>query len=342
MNYRQKRYLLLTLDPVHIGTGGYRLGRVDNTIAREPGTNLPKIPGTSLAGAVRSYAAMRYNKPDCAGQGQASDTRQAHCGAVTCPICYTFGFTKDNSGFAGTVSLSDAHLLFFPVYSMAGPVWVTTPPRVHEAGLVMTGDQPDDDKVTGSFSNRQEPLNLGWLMFEYGGDARINLPDPSPFTAAQLALWQAMTSRLVFTTEKLFSQIVNSNLEVRTSVSINPHTGAAEEHALFTYEAIPRASWLYFDVVEDDYRRDENGNSRFPATSRKNRLQVARNQQGEVTERKYHDNNGEALGKTWSSPLEVLEDGLELIRHLGVGGMGTRGFGRVQVAGAWQITGGAA
>jgi len=60
--YTQQRLVLMTLDPVHIGTGGYRLGRVDLSIAREPGTNLPKIPGTSLAGAARSYAAMCYEK----------------------------------------------------------------------------------------------------------------------------------------------------------------------------------------------------------------------------------------------------------------------------------------
>lgn len=45
--YKRQRYLLMTTDPVHIGTGGYRLGRVDNSIVREPGTRIPKIPGTS-------------------------------------------------------------------------------------------------------------------------------------------------------------------------------------------------------------------------------------------------------------------------------------------------------
>ena len=44
----EHKLLFLTLDPVHIGTGGYRLGRVDLSIVREPGTDLPKIPGTSL------------------------------------------------------------------------------------------------------------------------------------------------------------------------------------------------------------------------------------------------------------------------------------------------------
>jgi CRISPR/Cas system CMR subunit Cmr4 (Cas7 group RAMP superfamily) len=49
----------MALDPIHIGTGRYRLGRVDAAIACEPGLKLPKIPGTSLHGAARYYAAYR-------------------------------------------------------------------------------------------------------------------------------------------------------------------------------------------------------------------------------------------------------------------------------------------
>src|SRR5579884_1335515 len=52
------RHLALCLDPVHVGTGGYRLGRVDMSIVRDPATGIPKIPGTSLAGAVRAYAEL--------------------------------------------------------------------------------------------------------------------------------------------------------------------------------------------------------------------------------------------------------------------------------------------
>ena len=35
----------MALDPIHVGTGGARLGRVDNTIVRDPVTRIPKIPG---------------------------------------------------------------------------------------------------------------------------------------------------------------------------------------------------------------------------------------------------------------------------------------------------------
>ena len=47
---------LYALDPTHIGSGGYRLGRVDNTILRDAGTQLPKIPGSSISGTTRSAA----------------------------------------------------------------------------------------------------------------------------------------------------------------------------------------------------------------------------------------------------------------------------------------------
>ena len=96
MSYKKHRYLLMALDPVHVGTGGYRLGRVDLSIVREPGTNVPKIPGTSLSGATRNYAAVRYGSLRCAGQGQPRKDAQGnpipesdHCG--NCPVCYTFG-----------------------------------------------------------------------------------------------------------------------------------------------------------------------------------------------------------------------------------------------------------
>jgi CRISPR-associated protein Cmr4 len=44
----------LAIDPIHVGTGGARLGRVDSTIVRDPATQIPKIPGSSLAGVYRA------------------------------------------------------------------------------------------------------------------------------------------------------------------------------------------------------------------------------------------------------------------------------------------------
>jgi len=289
----------MTLDPVHIGTGGYRLGRVDLSIVREPGTNLPKIPGTSLAGAARSYAAMRYGKIQCAGQGGGA---QPHCGQPTCPICYTFGTARGTAGGnAGTVSLSDARLLLFPVHSMAGPVWVTTKSCLEEAGFEVTAPDLAREKCATTLPDWKKPLNLGWLLLEcQDGEVKINLKNPPQH-------WKTVADRLVLVHESLLSHIVNSNLEVRTSVSIDPHTGAAAEGALFTYEALPRATWLWMDVVEDDYRKQ------FP-----------------VDDPKAREFNHQR-------PLDVVRAGLQLAEYLGIGGMGTRGFGRIKLMADWEV-----
>ena len=331
--YRQERYLLMTLDPLHVGTGGNRLGRVDNSIVREPGTRLPKIPGTSLHGAIRQYAAVRYEKISCAGSGQG---KQEHCRSRQCPICYTFGYLKGQAGGeSGRVSIGDARLLLFPVYSLAGPIWVTCP------GILREFDVPEQDPVREedgkeiqlvklpSDLQAQSYLNLGWLMLEKAGDVfdwseKIN------------GIPEEIQKRVVLVSDKLFSQIVNSNLEVRTSVSIDPETGAAADKALFTYEAIPRSAILWLDVVEDDFKGAKDRH--FPRTENKCKVEEVEKENG-AKEDRYTDNAGNPLGngEVWEKPLDVVTAGIKLAKLLGVGGMGTRGFGRVRTVAHWEV-----
>ena len=330
MSFSTNRYLLMTVDPVHIGTGGTRLGRVDNSIVRESGTRLPKIPGTSLSGAIRSYAAYRYGKRQCAGQG-------GHCGQPTCPICYTFGSISDDRSYSGIVSIGDARMLLFPVYSMTGPVWVTSPSTLEDFGI--KGQTVDDEKAKWNNGiTDQKHLNLGWLMVEKDEtdkDEIWQVPEDLKDRLPELAC-----DRIVLVSDKLFSQVVNSNLEVRTSVAINPETGAAEDKALFTYEAIPRSAFLWMDVVVDDFRvafpsldrlekwLKENGND-FAAveTPNRNDLKNAGYKDAEAKEtlEKY-----KAASLIWNDSASVVTAGLEWAEHLGIGGMGTRGFGRVR------------
>lgn len=283
--YLYQRYWLMTLDPVHPGTGGYRLGRVDNSIAREPGTRLPKIPGSSLHGAARSYAAYLYETPKAAGQSQDEIENPAQN-----PVCYTFGYLKGKQVSSGVVNLFDAHILLFPVHSMLGPVWVSTPQRLREAGFSSVPEgEPAEGECWTTF-NHTSGLNLGWLMLKAAVQVQIQPPKEGK-------TWDAVAGCIVLVHDSLFSHIVNSNLEVRTSVSIDPETGAAAERALYTYEAIPRATFLTAEVVLNDYAQ------KFPQNAR------------------------------WDSPLQVVEAGLRMMEYLGVGGMGTRGFGRIKIIG---------
>lgn len=351
--------IVMTLDPVHVGTGGMRLGRVDNTIVREPGTRLPKIPGTSLSGAIRQYAARRFNKTKCAGQ-------KDHCGQPTCPICYTFGFVNSpdtGKSSAGVVSLSDARILLFPVYSMTGPVWVTCPSSLRDMGI--TGIPSLSAKSTALWQadvTDKDCINLGWLMLEKEGGSK-KLP------AVNGNIPTEIQQRMVMVSDEVFSQIVNSNLEVRTSVSIDPETGAASDGALFTYEAIPRAAILWMDVVQDDFRHE------FPSMNKLSKWQALLNKSDEEGKKeqipllrnwnllkkneqndeeafkkamtaakkwvdddcpRYSDLNPATAGKcgngsqTEDTALDVVLAGLDLAEHFGIGGMGTRGFGRIR------------
>jgi CRISPR-associated protein Cmr4 len=99
-------------------------------------------------------------------------------------------------------------------------------------------------------------------------------------------------NRLVAVSDKLFHHLVNDHLEVRTSVKIDDATGAAEAGALFTYEAIPRGTILRLEIYID--------------------------------RRRGIDCEPDKIDRM----LTHCFTGLKL---LGVGGMGTRGFGRLEV-----------
>jgi len=376
--FHRKKYYALTLDPVHVGTGGYRLSRVDNTINREPGTNIPKIPGSSIAGVARAYTAMaiqsenpmvpkkmKYQRPEkvkikqkdgtdaektiyhsCAGKG--ADDGEGHCGQPDCPVCVAFGFSKGKSGssFQGLAQFFDGRILFFPIHSMVGPVWVTSPSVLESAGIKPSDknkvkdwsqlnkqlSQIKDDKREECFyttsSHVNDHLNLGWIYLPRNNDIKIeekNMSKPENWlgegedntskSLTDLGISSRILERLVIVSDSLFPRIVNDNLEVRTSVAIDPATGAAEDGALFTYEAIPRATIIWFEVV---YNKPEYFHIKVPASNGTDLIDK---------EIKHEKENGN--GWTWI--MDNVEKGLSLIEHLGIGGMGTRGMGRVRI-----------
>jgi CRISPR-associated protein Cmr4 len=298
----------MALDPIHVGTGGARLGRVDNTIVRDPVTRIPKVPGSSLAGVMRAYTAMANDKyPNCAGLGQPErDGAGGHCGWADCPVCTVFGFAKGigaSVGFAGLAAFSDMHVLLFPVASQLGPQWITCPMALRQTNIAEfseLGDLPEQQVVYRKADGAagQQQLNLGWLL--------LPVKDwPQLGEIAQkieaLGIPGYIITRLGVVSDKLFTHIVNSNLEVRTSVAIDPACGAAEEGALFTYEALPRGTVLFWEVT-----------CRNPKHFKINQDDV------------------KAVGSP-EKVRDVVTDAHSYLEHLGIGGMGSRGMGRLRV-----------
>ena len=299
--YTIKKYYAIALDPIHIGAGGSRLGRVDLPIIRERGTNIPKIPGTSLSGPARAYTGLQTNKYSCAGRGGEGGEKHCGEGAPACPVCGPYGFSK-GTGFSmqGLAQFFDAHILFFPVASMAGPGWVTSPIALEGLGQNEQFKAPDDGFFTlGEQLKDQKRLNFGWLMLNKG-DGQGNLNNLN-----LQEIPENIKQRAILVSDNLFSLIVDSNLEVRTSVSIDPQTGTAEEGALFTYEAIPRGTVFKFDIAY-------NSGKTFRVSGKELKT----------------EGNGD-VGISWVRTQ--VEKGLKLFETLGIGGMGTRGMGRLKV-----------
>ena len=308
-SHEERKYIGMTLDPVHIGTGGYRLGRVDNTIARDPTTNLPVVFGSSLEGTARTYSAYKLiEEKNCkkyrncigksdeeTGKSDEETEKRVQCGA--CEICLTYGFSIKEKSLHGMAQFSDAQILFFPVHTMYGPVWVTCPRILNDSGLQ---ESVSKDKLKSNFIEKGEKLNLGWIYLE--NEEKISF-DKDKFTDIS----PEILNRIVIVSDTLFSQIVNSNLEVRTSVSIDSKTGAAAQGALFTYEAIPRATVMYFTVT---YLNPKNFDSK---------IMILKDEKGNDKKAKMED------------MIKTVNGGLSLFEFLGIGGMNTRGFGRFKI-----------
>ena len=294
-----KTYFAVTIDPLHIGAGGYRLGRVDNTIVRDPATDLPKFPGTSISGVCRNYAIYALNDKSekdlaekCALGTGLDDKEKNNCGK--CVICKTFGFAngKTQQSQVGKVKFFDGSITAFPVSTLAGPVWVTTASilkRINSSEV----EEPGEKELFINFElpgQKEENLrlNLGWL---YLSCKKKEFSLPEEITGETPG--EEIASRLVVAPEWLFPEIVNSNLEVRTSVSIDFKTGAADSGKLFTYEAVPRATLIQFDVVIDEQRCSDSF--------------------------------------TVDKIKKIVAGGMKLFEPLGLGGMNTRGFGRIKI-----------
>ncbi len=279
---KPKKYFGITLDPVHIGAGGYKLGRVDNTIVRDPATDVPKIPGTSLAGAIRAFAEI-VKKEDNKKIGNSKQFTNLEIENV-------FG----DGSKQGNVRFYDGKILFFPVSSIQGTVWVTTKDiivywlgeiKTKNGEIVKIPDKIENEAYAIKGINSSELLNLGWLLLNTQPNTQNINEEKEIVLPSKL---NDFIKRIVIVSDKLFSHIVNDNLEVRTSVRIDPETGTAVEGALFTYEAIPRGTIIGFEMITDTIKEDDA-----------------------------------------KDIVKLIEATFSYLKLLGIGGMGTRGFGRV-------------
>jgi CRISPR-associated protein Cmr4 len=234
------------LSPLHAGTG-QSVGAIDLPIARERPTGIPLVPGSSVKGALRA----RSKKDD----------------PLTRDV---FGpETASSSEHAGSVQLSDAHLLLLPVRSVAGTfAWTTSPyllsrfardAREAEIRMPLPPAPGKDEQCLVVTSN---------LLLKLGETRRLVLEDldfepviaaagtPLPEIADLLgqllfpdgedcASWRrGLRDRLCLVSDNVMALLLETATEVTARVRLNEETKTVARGALWYEESLPAESIL--------------------------------------------------------------------------------------------------
>ncbi len=235
--YKNGKIMTIVVNsPLHVGAGR-SFGIVDMPIQRERHTQFPKIEGSSIKGALRSYFE----------RNNITNTNKL--------------FGSGDSG--GLLAFTDARILLFPVKSMKGLfAWVTSPSVLHRfkkdleiVGHTSIPDIPEENTVTNNSENivNNEQVILEEYTFNVKKDG----------TTTKFAKWLSkrifpndeyaidrLRKNLVIISDDDFRDFVTMSTEVITRINIDPVKNTVKSGGLFTEEQLPTETVLYSIVAE--------------------------------------------------------------------------------------------
>lgn len=231
------------LTSLHPGAGT-ALGAIDLPIQREAHTQWPMIQGGSVKGVLRDIARRAENNND-----EADGVVQAFGPSVRSDT--------DAREFAGSLAISDARLLAFPVRSLKGVYALMTCPMAIERLVsdctLARVPAPADLQVPQVNGGQAICASDDLLFFDVGGTATAVLEDfalsrangNSPTTS--LAEWLGIdpVARLVIVHDDLFGFCVRYRTEVITRNALDPDTKTVAGRALWSEEFLPPETRMY-------------------------------------------------------------------------------------------------
>ncbi len=341
--YEEYNYLLRAIEPLHVGSGSGVFGRVDLPVVRDSATNLPYVPATAIKGVLRHFSAYTtaLKKQDadvlmCADVRKISkrhDSVEKH--PFKCEICLAYGYVCEKikpRNFAGILHFTDAHILLFPIPSAVKcPLFITSD---HMLTLFLQeicnwqGELLLTQECLPLFQYDKNMINIGrYILNTEKNEIRNEIIDLLKTIKCTLCGFgnenkrelnlDKLLDRICVVKSDLFPRIINNHMDFRTSIAIDPITGAAKTGALYTYEALPRETILWFKV----YLR------RMTRPMLEELLEDTKEKRNDIVNSAVRILGIES--NTGKNIITLMEQASELMSVFGIGGIVTRGFGRV-------------
>lgn len=251
--YNNKETIYIkAISPIHVGSG-QSLSSVDMPIQRERHSNIPKIEGSSLKGAIKHhiYHKLGFNK------NNIKNDKKQHFTIFS----KILGPEKGDES-ASAIAITDAKLLFFPVRSATDIYMLITCPYVLKRWREETNNNFEDpildDIQDGNciVSNKTALLNQNKIMLEeYIFEAETKDLD-NYFNEISNDF---PMKKVVVLSDSDFIDMVTMYTEIITRNKIDIDTGTAQGTALFSEEYLPAETIMYFSVLKSAfYEESEN------------------------------------------------------------------------------------
>lgn len=245
-NTNTRMYWLQTITPLHVGSGK-GVGFIDMPIMREKVTDWPLVPGSAVKGVLRDH----FKNGEDAEQKRLIE------------VAFGKKDSNDNSN-AGSLILTDAHIVFLPVRSLYGTFAYVTCPLVLErlrrdldaAGYVdfpATSSQKRDEVLISADSK----IAYDNSVFFEDLDFKAKVDETATKWAKMLGeiifpkempketFWRTIFSeRIAILSDDCFNFLSKTATEVSAHIRIKEETKTVDDGALWYEETLPSEAIL--------------------------------------------------------------------------------------------------
>ncbi|HEX2958400.1 MAG TPA: type III-B CRISPR module RAMP protein Cmr4 [Chitinispirillaceae bacterium] len=240
---------MYAVTPCHAGSGS-SVGVVDLPIQRERHTNWPVIASSGVKGSMRAH----FDK----FKGSIENKDQiAHFDSLTKVVFGTDNDknSEDKSGYAGSLSVSDAKILAYPMRSNIAPfVWITSPAVLKRLAKDLKLAGKGDAGNLADLNNLGE--NSAWCLAGDITDSVLLEDMEVKATAFELnklllAFFKG-AERLLIVHDKIFDYGVSNCTSITAQIKIDQATGTTQNGSLRYQEELPPDTLMYCVIFWGD------------------------------------------------------------------------------------------